>query len=111
MASYFLTFRVDEETRGYDAKERRDSIKLAITKMSPKTWDGPTSFFIFETASTNINTVLEKIVAGLDESLDVIFIRRVGYKSSRVWGAVSNEDWENILAMVDDAEFVTFNGV
>ena len=110
MASYFLTFRVDEETRAYDAKKRRQSIEDAVDDMSPKTWKEPTSFIIFETSSTNIDSVLENIVAGLDESLDVIFLRRVGFKTSRVWGAIPDDQWNDIKSMVEDVTFVTFSG-
>lgn len=92
MATFLLSFRVEDDTERATYRERYDALHLAIDTMASKTWTETTSFVLFETATESIDVVGRRLVAGLDDEVDVVILRKIDWKIARYWGNVTDGD-------------------
>lgn len=88
MAEYMVSFVVHGDSPVGAYKDRIDSIYDAVDQVrgGGAFWMDTTSFIAF---ASNLNTrdTGRRLVRDLDPSKDIMFIRRIGYKITYVWGA------------------------
>ncbi|GAA0397853.1 hypothetical protein GCM10009093_25600 [Brevundimonas terrae] len=103
MPKYWISFRVAEVG---NHQERRDSIYDAIETLpaSSNLWEEPTSFAAFATSENRISAVAQKLTAGLDSETDVLIIRKIDFKQTRVFGVYG--DGEKLASLFEGIEAI-----
>jgi hypothetical protein len=91
MATYWMTFRIDDEiVRGKDWKERYNALISAIDRNSTKSWFETTSFVAFESLSS-LDGLAYKFKAIIAPSCDMFLLTEMHSRSARLCGRITDQ--------------------
>lgn len=92
MASYWLSFRIHEDTVGGNTySQRYNALVDAVILLRTKYWEETTAFIVFESASS-IDTIAAKCNAVIAKSHDLVLIRALDIKDARICGLNTDTD-------------------
>jgi hypothetical protein len=103
MATYWVTFRIENQTIGgrtYD--ERYRGFQEAVRQRTTHWWLPPTSFIVFDSES-DIDTLCRYLQAPLSRAHDVFLIGMPDYKSARIFGVNSDRDIYKLMPFLKEA--------
>jgi hypothetical protein len=92
MATYWISFRIDERTiqgRGY--QERYDALHEAVLSSAPRYWKETTSFIAFE-STDSIDGIAQACKGAIAPSYDLFLIRTMDSKDARICGQNADRD-------------------
>lgn len=89
MATYWLTFRIEERSANYRSDDaRRDALYDVIRNLAhTKWWVEPTSFILFE-SELRIDDIASSVREVVAPEYDIVLIRDAENKAARVIGPV-----------------------
>ena len=95
MTSYWLSYRL-QDSDGWDEtyEERRKALEKVVRDSSgdgPNLWLDSTSFFIFA-SNDDIDEIVHKIKAAVEEDVDLVVIGMNDYLGGRVIGRCLDND-------------------
>lgn len=92
--TYWLTFRIHEDI-GADA--RRDAVYEAISQIASKWWIEPTSFLVFQSASS-ADSIAAKVKAAIKTTTDVALLGKTDFKVSKLIGKA--DEFQTLLELI-----------
>lgn len=100
MASYWVSFRVNDTEKKSTYDKRRQSIYDAANLMASCVWEETTSFIIFETDIDATKTVATRLTRGLLEDFDTVVVRKVDFQACYIWGLVNDKDIYRLMPTI-----------
>lgn len=103
MATYWLTFRIEDKTaNGKDYSARYVAFLEAVKKRATMYWDVPTSFIAFESAD-DIDSLCGHLKKAISEAHDVFLVGMPEFKSARIVGANPDGDIHSLFTFLKNA--------
>ncbi len=94
MNTYWLSFVVRDQA---NRDERYRDLIAAVESCRQGTyWNETTSFIVFE-SGYDIDAVADALAHTLRVDLDIFLLHQVGFKTARIWGAVTDGDIYNLM--------------
>lgn len=107
MTTYWLSFRIHNETRNNRTYEvRREAIesvaenKPGVLAPANRVWDGTTSFLVFQ-HSASLDRLAGIVKTLIDPAVDVVLIHCMSRSAARIVGLVTDE---SIFALMLDKD-------